>query len=148
VSNEAVLYIYENKDLRRIARDRFPHCWEDIIHDTILNMISRDLCKEDAIKYAVRSIINLSKTTRGIKAKFYKYYDSIEGKDIAEDQEPDIIPSIDKVTTGLHWFHKGVFELFVELGTIKDVSILTSIPQRTISNSVKISQKKIKANWE
>ncbi len=144
-----ILHIYNHNEVRQLARTRFPDCWEDILQDLaiILHTVDLSLSCDELKRYACRVLINMSAAKRGKVAQRYKHLEPLPENIELPDQPGEQLPTIEDVTRGLHWFHEGVFRLYLKHGTIEKVSRITGIPQRTVSGSVKIAQKKIKAQW-
>lgn len=62
--------------------------------------------------------------------------------------DPDLLDKLDRAMKETYWYDQGVFSLYTEMGTIREVSAKTGIPQASIAVTVrefkKIVQKKIK----
>ena len=149
MTEKEILAVYNSEVVRSMAANRFPDHHADIMQDLAIIMAKVELSGEDAIKYACRVLANLSKASRGKWAHRYEKLKALpEDFDLQEDLPPEVDPANLSNCPGLHWFHAGVFELFLKHGTIKEVSEATGIPQRTVSGSVKIARKKIKEAWQ
>lgn len=75
---------------------------------------------------------------------FSKSINELEEKEQRTNEE-EKEKKVYKVLNSLYWYKKEIFELYVELGTIRQVYELTGIPKSSIHKTIKDVRKEIQA---
>ncbi len=129
---------------------------QDLLQDILLNFqrstLFNTLSERERVFFLIRAIKN-----QYYSKNSYFYRDYIRptgGKldyefDIEDKTEPEY-PNLDWVKERieqLNWYQKGIFTLYIELGTIEKVSKQTKIPLYSIRKSINETKKFLKDSW-
>lgn len=142
-----IINLYSEKEVDICLMSNFKDDWEDIKQDVferLLRLTDQQLEQISNIRhYLLRIILNIKRQPYDPSAKLYRKNEEL--KDVAElhlqDYSEDIyLEQIEKIKK-LHWYHKGIVELYAELGSVRAVSEATKIPFYSVKHTIKESRK-------
>lgn len=134
---------------------------QDLLHFVILELYDKDDIKlksfdNDTIKYYITSIMRLNWFSK--RSNWYyrvmreqKIYvelkDYFDQTDDEEKFETELLYEIlETEYSELSWFHKSVFEMYMVLNSLTNVSELTGMPINSVKRCVEQAKKQIKQN--
>ena len=134
---------------------------QDLLHEVIIQLYDKDKIvlnsyDDNSIKYYIVAIMrinwhsNTSPFYYKVRREIKMYSDLTEILYMADDQEDFekqiIFDILEQEWCELDWFRKALFEMYMTLGSMKKVSVKTTIPISSISNYLKESKNIIKRN--
>lgn len=137
--------------------------YEDLLNDVICQLYSKECIvlhnyTPNVIKYYIVAIMRInwnSKTSpfyyshRRYIANSNDIYDIPEIIDDEYDYDKDVvIEMVETEFAELEWFKKGIFELYLILGSVNKVSAQTKIAKSNITRYIRESKERIKNNVE
>lgn len=133
----------------------------ELLHEIILQLYQKEQIilkdySDNSIKYYITSImrVNYYSSTSPyyyrIRKERCNYSDISEVLNMEEEQEQfeseHVYQLLELNYSELNWFHKSLFDMYLTLGSLKKVSIKTTIPLTSISRYINESKKQLKEN--
>ena len=161
---EIEAYIVKNyKELERICvKITEANGWaQDLLQDVLLQLyekpiINLDKLDDNSIKYYIVRCITTnwySKTSpfyRKVKRESNLYDEIKDIPDIIDDNEDrrqhKLIEITEEEYSKVGWFHKDILSRYMILGSLKRVSVQTTIPITSINRYVKEAKAEVKLN--
>ena len=140
----AITSLYESHELVMCFKNYFPDNWEDIRQDIFVKVLQMpDSDKIENLKhYIIKAIVNLKRQKYGSEKRKYQTFDILpELTHHDEDYSEDHYQQQMQAVNGLPWYHNGILELYVKLGTVKAVSEATKIPYYSVKRTIKQARK-------
>ena len=157
--NEIVSYWYNSREVQDCLRKMHrPDVWEDIRQDIFEALLRQDEAELVEMHlsgrlrfFIVRFIINLTYHTRNAITRQYSLTSELS-ENHTDTPDPDhdsammeawhnkAMQAID----GLHWYYKGILDLYTKLGSVRAVSEQTGIPFSSIKLAISTLRKQVK----
>jgi hypothetical protein len=133
----------------------------ELLHEIILQLYSRDKIilkdySDDSIKYYITSImrVNYYSSTSPyyyrIRKERCNYSELTEALNMEAEQEEFetelLYQLLEQSYSDMDWFSKSLMDLWLTLGSLKKVSIKTTIPLTSISRYINNSKEQLKTN--
>jgi hypothetical protein len=127
----------------------------DLLHDVMVSLLLNEkynnLPEKDKRWFFVRTITNQYWSKHSHFHRQYRKYttdiDIIPEIVDVPYQEPYDMQFVFEVLQKQSWYDKGLFEMYLQLGSIKKVSQKTKIPIYSVSDTIKNIKKTIKNEW-
>jgi DNA-directed RNA polymerase specialized sigma24 family protein len=153
--SDLITQLYNSKDISDCIGFHFdPDCQQDVKQDLfeiLLSLKPGTLESKQNLKAYIASIIaNMKRQRYGKIAKTVNNYNRFEELPaIANivDEQDDKEQIFCKVDEKLNWYQRGIFELYAKLGSVRAVSLETSIPAVSIKRTIREGRKLIKKEW-
>ena len=129
---------------------------QDLLQDILLNFqrsaLFNTLSERERVFFLIRAIKNQYYSKNSY---FYRDYVRPTGVKLdyefeVEDKVEPEYPNLEWVKNRieqLNWYEKGIFTLYIDLGTIEKVSKQTKIPLYSIHKSINKTKKFLKESW-
>ena len=131
----------------------------ELLHDVLLQLLEKktfEITNENQIKYYIVRIIQInwcqptSPFNRKIKNIHLNDLEITEALNLYYDDseldEHQLLNIIENEWSELDWFNKVIFEKYLTLGSLKKVSIDTTIPLRSVHRYITSTKQTIKNN--
>lgn len=141
--NKLIVEIYHSKAIRSTCKKLAGSDWMDLLHDLIEKLNTKDLdaihAKGHVLAYANRTAYNMAMD----RHRANKHHEPLEGIETAEESEAYQRLTIDDYTDAINAMLCGnrrerilamVVNLVIEHKSVKEVSRITGVPRRTITN--------------
>lgn len=147
---EAIKQLYQSEEVNTCLRVHFKEQWQDVKQDVFETLLSLPAERLDAIKslrhYVLQIIINLRRNKYAKPAKLYTTFEELPDIGNWEHEpynEDEYKQQIDSIQT-LSWYHRGILDLYVELGSVRAVSEKTKIPFDSVKFAIKEARQQCK----
>lgn len=154
-------WIYDN-EFEIVFRNIGKEHWEDLRQEVSIILYEYDADKlseiinkgKNVFRFWVVRICCNQTSTNGKHNKIYKSIIPVEDinkyirNTIEEDVSPFIIKQIQNHIDKLYWYDKEILKLYIELGSVRKVSVQTGIPHTSIFITIKNVQRCIKQSLE
>lgn len=132
---------------------------QDLLHEVIIQLLQKKEYKgkldDNSLKYYIIKCLTInwwSKTSpffRKIKREstlYVELYDFIDEPNNEDNNEHRILELVENEWTEMNWFYKLIFSKWMLLGSLKKVSVETTIPLTSIARYVKETRQSIIKN--
>ena len=147
---EAIQQLYQSEEVNTCLRVHFKEQWQDVKQDVFERILSLPPEKMNRIRnmrhYLLRIIINFRRNKYEVPAKLYTTYEQLPDIGNLEHEpynEDEYKQQIDSIQT-LSWYHRGILDLYVELGSVRAVSEKTKIPFDSVKFAIKEARQQCK----
>lgn len=148
-----IIELYQSSEVDRCLIANFKGDWQDIKQDVFERLLRLKPEQLENIKnirhYLLRIIINIKRQPYDPSAKLYRKHDELlDTPEMVSEQysEEEYIKQLSKVEA-LGWYHRGILELYAELGSVRAVSEQTKIPYYSVKYTIKESRKLCRAEY-
>jgi len=145
--------LYESSEIDTCLRINFKSHWQDVKQDIFEKLVSLPDTRLAEIRnlrhYIVQMIINLKRCKYDRLRKQYIDYEplpDIEQTPAEQYTEEQYHEQLSRVKS-LDWYHKGVLELYVELGSVRAVSEKIKIPYDSIKLAIKEARQQCRQEY-
>jgi hypothetical protein len=108
---------------------------KDLVQELFIHINNRKVTKSYCLTWLQWRILDLHRTKKKIQ--------KVELSEVKEIYTNDLPYEVD-ILKDVHWFHKGVFNIWADGNSIRKISKETNISARTIQHSIDI----IKKTWQ
>lgn len=145
--------LYESSEIDTCLRINFKSQWQDVKQDVFETLLSLPAERLQSIRslrhYVLQIIINLRRNKYAKPAKLYSTFEQLPDIGNWEHEpynEDEYKQQIDSIQT-LSWYHRGILDLYVELGSVRAVSEKTKIPYDSIKLAIKEARQQCRQEY-
>lgn len=151
---EAIQELYQSEEVDTCLRVHFKDQWQDVkqdVFETVLALPAERLANIRSLRhYVLQIIINLRRNKYAKPVKLYNRFEqlpdigNLEHEAYSEDEFNQQLQKIES----LSWYHRGILDLYIELGSVRAVSEKTKIPFDSVKFAIKEARQQCRSKQE